>query len=198
VGHHHHGKHGNPEDFDRYLERLEAPERAEWQKPDEVVAALKLSPRDVACEVGAGPGYFSLRMARAAAHVFAVEVEPRMLALLRTRLTDARLANVTPVLALDDDPLLPDACCDLVLFVNTFHHFSDGAAYLRRVSRALKPGGRIVNIDLHEGELPVGPPPEMKLSRDAFAKLAATAGLRIAREHTFLPYQYFLELQTPV
>ena len=187
--------HGNPHDFAEYLARLEGAERAQWQKPDEVVAALKLSPRDVACEIGAGPGYFSLRMARRAAHVFAVEVEPRMLALLRDRMTEARLANVTPILALDTDPLLPDACCDLALFVNAFHHFPEGVAYLRRLARALRPGGRIVNIDFHDGDLPVGPPPEQRLSRDAFLKIAARAGLRVVAEETFLPYQYFLSLE---
>lgn len=192
---HGHDHYGNPADLEDYLRRLEGSERAEWQKPDESVAALGLLPGDTACEIGAGPGYFALRLARAAGHVFAVEVHPRMLEVLRERIAAAGVSNLTPVLALQDDPLLPPASCDLALIVNTFHHFPDGVSYLRRVARALKPGGRVVNIDFHERELPVGPPPEHKLSRDAFLLIAGEAGLRLHREHTFLPWQYFLELK---
>ena len=192
---HGHDPYGNPADLQDYLQRLEGKERAGWQKPDQVVAALALRPSDTACEIGAGPGYFALRLARAAGHVFAVEAHPRMIGILRERIAAAGAKNVTPVLGLQDDPLLPPASCDLVLIVNTFHHFPDGADYLRRVARALKPGGRVVNIDFHERELPVGPPPEQKLSREAFLRIAGEAGLQLACEHTFLPWQYFLVLK---
>ncbi|HEY6908307.1 MAG TPA: methyltransferase domain-containing protein [Myxococcales bacterium] len=192
---HEHDPYGNPADLEDYLRRLEGSERAGWQKPDECVAALGLGPGDSACEIGAGPGYFALRLARKAGHVFAVEVHPRMLEILRERISKAGVSNLTPVLALRDDPLLAPASCDLALIVNTFHHFPDGVLYLRRLTRSLKPGGRVVNIDFHERELPVGPPPEHKLSRDAFLRIAGKAGLRLDREHTFLPWQYFLELR---
>jgi ubiquinone/menaquinone biosynthesis C-methylase UbiE len=195
---HKHDRYGNPEDLKEYLERLEGSDRAAWQKPDEVVAALSLRPGDVACEIGAGTGYFSLRLARAVGergHVFAVEAHPRMLEVLRERIVAARVSNLTPVFALAEDPLLPPASCDMALIVNTFHHFPDGVAYLRRLVRALKPDGRIVNIDFREGELPVGPPPEQKLSRDAFLRTAHEAGLRLHSEKSFLPYQYFLVMR---
>ena len=198
MGHHHHHRDpcGDPHDFADYLHRLEGDDRVEWQKPDEVVAALGLRPTDVAADIGAGPGYFTLRMARAAAHVFAVDEKPQMLDALLERMAGQGAHNVTPVLSLAAEPLLPPASCDLALIVNSFHHFPDGAEYLRRLARALRPGGRIVNIDFHERELPIGPPPEMKLSRGQFLEIAAKAGLQLAKEHTFLPMQYFLELRT--
>jgi len=189
---------GNPRDLQEYLQRLEGADRAQWQVPDQVIVALGLRPGDVACEIGAGPGYFSLRLARAVGEngqVFAVEVHPRMLEVLRDRIEAAHVSNVTPVFALPEDPLLPPSSCDLVLIVNTFHHFTDGVAYLRRLARALKPGGRIVNIDFFEGELPVGPPPEHKLSREAFLRIAHDAGLRLDGEQAFLQHQYFLTLR---
>lgn len=194
----HHGKHGNPEDLDAYIARMEEPERAQWQKPDEVVAALGLKAGQVACDIGAGPGYFSLRMARVVGdvgRVFAVDVEPRILEALRKRIEASGARNVTPVLALADDALLPSGACDLILIVNTYHHFPDGPAYLRRLSRSLRPGGRIVNIDFHKRELPVGPPLDHKVSREAFIRDAQSAGLKLVAEHQYLPYQYFLVLQ---
>jgi ubiquinone/menaquinone biosynthesis C-methylase UbiE len=193
----HHGHHGNPDDLDGYIAKMEEPARDEWQKPDEVVRALALSPAAVVCDVGAGPGYFALRIARAVdkGRVFAVDVEPRMLERLRERIAKAGARNLTPVLALDDDPLLPKAACDLVLVVDTFHHFSDGAAYLRRLGESLRPGGRLVNIDFHKRELPVGPRLEHKVAREDFLAQAKRAGFEVIDEPTFLPYQYFLTLK---
>src|SRR5256885_902941 len=190
-----HGKHRNHEDLDSYIARMEDPDRAAWQKPDEVLRALQLAPGQVACDIGAGPGYFALRMARIAAQVFAVDVEPRMLQGLVKRIVKSGLRNVTPVFAVDDDPLIPIGVCDLIFVANTYHHFPDGPAYLRRLAHSLKPGGRIANIDFHKRELPVGPPVEHKVARDGFLADGSAAGLDLVAEHDFLPYQYFLVLR---
>jgi ubiquinone/menaquinone biosynthesis C-methylase UbiE len=187
--------HGNPDDLEGYIARMEEPARADWQKPDEVIGSLHLEAGDSICDIGAGPGYFSLRAARAVqpeGRVWAVDVVPRMLEILRQRIQAAGVRNVTPVLALDGDPLLPDGTCDVALIVDTYHHFPDGTAYLRRLARTLKKGGRIVHIDFHKRELPVGPPVEHKVAREQVLRDAEAAGLVLAGELTFLPYQYFL------
>ncbi|MFL5427779.1 MAG: class I SAM-dependent methyltransferase [Myxococcales bacterium] len=192
---HQHGKHGNPEDVDSYIARMEEPERAAWQKPDEVLKALGLAQGQVVCDIGAGPGYFALRAARLGTQVFAVDVEPRILQALQKRIAKSGLRTVTPVLGLDDNPLIPERACDLVLVVDTYHHFPDGPAYLQRLARSLKPGGRIANIDFHKRELPVGPPVQHKVTRDDFLRDAQAAGLELDKEYDFLPYQYFLVLR---
>lgn len=198
-GHGHgHGTHGNPPDLESYLARLEGEDRIAWQKPDEVVGALGLRPGDSACDIGVGPGYFALRLARAVGprgRVYAIDVEPRMIEILRERLRAEGLSNVRPILARGGKPALPPRRCDVILVVNTFHHFPDGPATLRALARRLAPGGRIVNVDFHDRELPVGPPPDHKISREAFIALARRAGLEVAAEHAFLPYQYFLVLK---
>jgi len=191
-----HDRLGNPEDFAAYLAKLDDPARLEWQRPDEVVAALGLGPGGLAADVGAGPGIFTLRMARAvgpSGRVHAIDAEPRMLELLRGRAAAAGLANVHPHLAAGGVPVLPEPV-DVVLVVNTFHHFPDGPGTLRSLAGRLRPGGRLVNLDFQAGELPVGPPAEAKVSREEFLSAAAAAGLAVAGERTFLPYQYFLVL----
>jgi SAM-dependent methyltransferase len=125
--------------------------------------------------------------------VFGLDVEPRMTALLAERARDAGLANVTPVLAPDGDGL-PPRPCDLILLVNAFHHFPDGPGYLRRLAGALAPGGRIALVDFREGELPVGPPPEHRVTRAQIDRAVQAAGLRVDRELRLLPYQHFLLL----
>ena len=141
-------RHGNPEDLEAYLAKLEDPDRIAWQKPDEVVRALGLREGAVACDLGAGPGVFALRLARAvgpSGRVHAIDVEPLMLEILARRLKDEGVSNVRAHLAKD-------------------------------------------------GELPVGPPPDHRVSRAAFLGAAARAGLEVVREETFLPYQFFLLL----
>jgi len=189
----------NPRDLKRYVAAQEEPARAAWQKPDEVLRALHLRPGQTACDIGAGPGYFTLRLARAVApggHVFAVDVEPKILDALRDRVAKAGARNVTPVLGLGDDPLLPAAACDLILIVDTYHHFRDGAAYLRRLRAAMAPGGRLVNVDFHKRSTPVGPPLAHRLAREDFLRAADAAGFKLLEEPTFLENQYFLVLGT--
>ena len=101
-------------------------------------------------EIGSGPGYFTLRLARAvgpSGRVYAVDAEPALLEVLRERLRRAGLHNVTPVLGLGDDPLLPAGACHLAVIVNAYHHVADGPALRRRLARSLVPRGRAVNID---------------------------------------------------
>jgi ubiquinone/menaquinone biosynthesis C-methylase UbiE len=191
------GAHGNPRDFRLMLGRLEDPDRLRWQRPARLVQSLGLRPGQTVAEIGAGSGYFVRRFARIVGprgRVYAVDVEPRMLPILIERLRRGGIKNVTPVLGRDDDPLLPARSCDLVLVVNTYHHFPGGPRYLRRLRRLLRPGGRLVNVDFHRRETPVGPPVERRVARETFLRDARRAGFRLVREATFLPYQYCLVL----
>jgi ubiquinone/menaquinone biosynthesis C-methylase UbiE len=187
----------NPRDLQAYVAAQEEPGRQAWQKPDQVLQALHVRPGQTVCDIGAGPGYFALRLSTVVGpggHVFAVDVEPKILDALRERLVKAGARNVTPVLGLGDDPLLPRAACELILIVDTYHHIRDGAAYLRRLLAALAPGGRIADIDFHKRRTPLGPPLEHRLAREEFLRDAATAGLQVIEEPTFLENQYFLVL----
>jgi cyclopropane fatty-acyl-phospholipid synthase-like methyltransferase len=182
-------------DLAGYIASLEEPGRAEWQKPDEVIRALKLGPGETLCDVGSGPGYFALRAARlldASGWVYAEDVEASMIDALRDRVSQARLANVTPILGLPDDPLLPRSSCDVILVVNTYHLFPNGPAFLRRLAKSLKPGGRLANIDFHKRETPQGPILARRVAREAFLADAQRASYALVGEEKFLPYQYFL------
>jgi predicted methyltransferase len=193
------GQYGNPSNLDEYIAELSSPARDAWQKPDQVVGALGLKAGDTACDIGSGPGYFTLRLARAvgpSGFVYAIDVEARMLQALRERIERARVRNVAPVLAVADDPLLPPGACDVVLVVNTYHHFPNRAGYLMRLRQSLKPHGRLVNIDYQKRQTPTGPPLDHRVAREAFLTEAKTAGLSLTGEQSFLPYQYFLVLQT--
>jgi ubiquinone/menaquinone biosynthesis C-methylase UbiE len=185
-------------DLAGYIASLEEPGRAEWQKPDEVIRALKLGPGETLCDVGSGPGYFALRAARlleGMGWVYAEDVEASMIDALRDRVSQARLSNVTPILGLPDDPLLPKTSCDVILVVNTYHLFPNGPAFLRRLGKSLKPGGRLANIDFHKRETPQGPVLARRVARESFLSDAQRASFKLVAEEKFLPYQYFVILK---
>jgi ubiquinone/menaquinone biosynthesis C-methylase UbiE len=187
----------NPKDLEGYIAAQEAPDRAAWQKPEQVLDALALRPGQVVCDIGAGPGYFALRAAKRVGdkgRVFAVDVEPKILDALRARIEKAGVRNVTPVLALAADPLLPPGSCDLVLIVDAYHHFPDRPKYLGRLAALLRPDGRLADVDWHKVKVGFGPPPEHRIAREDFLADAGKAGLRLVAEPKFLPYQYFLVL----
>jgi ubiquinone/menaquinone biosynthesis C-methylase UbiE len=187
-----HQRHGDPT---AYIASLDDPARDAYQKPDEVLKALALRPGEVVADIGAGSGYFTVRFARAvgdAGRVYAVDVSPEMVRHLNRRLRDAGIRNVWTVLADPDDPLLPDASVDRFVIVDTWHHIEDQPKYLGLLKKMLKPGGQVVHIDFQKRDLPVGPPESMKIAREDLVKQMEVAGFRLAAEHGFLPYQYFL------
>ena len=187
-----------PESTSAYIQALEDPHRSEWQKPEEVVAKLALHPGEAVADLGAGSGYFTVRLARAVGppgKVYAVDIEQGMLNYLQQRAQDEHLANIAPILAAPHDPKLPPASVDLIFICNTLHHIPDRATYYPLLARALRPGGRLVNIDFHKRPLPLGPPMEMKIAKGAMIEEAKAAGFRVVEDFDFLPYQYFLVLQ---
>ena len=193
-----HGRHGNPSDVARMVRRQLQRGRRNWQKPERVLRALGLRRGQVVADVGAGPGFWTIPLARRVGprgHVFALDPEPGALDVLRRRLAKARVRNATPVLNDDNAPLLPEDSCDVVMIVNVYHHFTDPARFLRRVVRCLRRGGRLVNIDWADRDTPKGPPAHRRIAPAVFLRHARRAGLELIAEHRFLPYQYFMVLR---
>ncbi len=187
-----HKLHADPK---AYIALLEDPARDAYQKPHEVMVALGLKAGDRIADIGSGSGYFTLRFAQhvgEAGRVFAVDISPEMVTFLNRRVRDANLDNVRTILALPDDPLLASASVDRIFICETWHHISSHAQYLATIRKALRPGGQVIIIDFQKTNMPVGPPMEMRISRDEVVKEFQDAGFRLAKEHTMLPYQYFL------
>jgi ubiquinone/menaquinone biosynthesis C-methylase UbiE len=177
-----------PRSAEEYAKVLENPERDKWQRPHEVITALKLRPDEVVADIGAGSGYFTRRLARHAAKVYAVDIDAKLL----ERIAKAGLKNVETVLASGGDPKLPAGAVDTVFICDVLHHIEGRPAYYEKLKASLKPGGRVVIVDFHKRKLPVGPPESMKLSEEQVAQEFAAAGFQTAETHEFLPYQYFL------
>jgi arsenite methyltransferase len=190
-----HQMHRLHQDSQAYIRLLEDPQRDSYQKPHEVLTALKFKPGEVVADIGAGSGYFTFRLAHhvgAAGKVYAVDVNSEMIRHINRHMRSHAVRNVVSVLADPDDPLLPEKSVDRVFICNVWHHIENPIGYIDRLKNSLKRGGEVVMIDFHKKDLPVGPPVQMKIAREVLIEQMQKSGFRLAREHTFLPYQYFL------
>jgi ubiquinone/menaquinone biosynthesis C-methylase UbiE len=178
-----------------YIGMLEDPKRDAYQKPHEVLTALNIKPGEVIADIGAGSGYFTFRLAHFAGDkgkVYAVDVSPDMVKHVNRRIRDSNATNVVSILADPDDPLLADQSVNRFFICDVWHHVDNPTKYLSLMKKMLKPGGEIVMIDFHKKEIPVGPPLKMKIAREDLIKKVESNGFKLTKEHTFLPYQYFL------
>ncbi len=183
------------QDSKAYIAFLEDPKRDEYQKPHEVIMALDLKEGERIADIGAGSGYFAFRIGRhvgATGRVFAVDISPDMIIHMNRAIRDMGVGNVTTILAPPDDPLLADNSIDRFVICDTWHHIENQTKYLALMKRMLKPKGQVVMIDFEKRELPVGPPVDMKIAKDDLIAQMRANGFELLKEHTFLPYQYFL------
>ena len=187
-----HRLHNDPK---AYMKALDDPKRDEYQKPHEVLTALNIKPGEVIADIGSGTGYFTFRLAHHVGDkgkVYAVDVSPDMIRHINRRSRDTKSTNIVTILADKDDPLLPEQSVNRIFICDVWHHVENQTKYLAAMKKMLKPGGEIVMIDFHKKELPFGPPLQMKIAREDLIKQLEANGFRMAKEHSFLPHQYFL------
>jgi len=178
---------------------LERPERVAEERPDEVVARMALRPADTVGDIGAGTGYFSFRLSAALAQgrVYAVDVQPEMLEIIRRRRAELGVANVVEIQGSETDTRLPDACCDVVLMVDVYHELAFPFEMMQSVVRALKPGGRLILIE-YRGEDPAIPIRRLHKMTEAQARREMEVVGLVWRETLgFLPTQHFMVFEKP-
>jgi ubiquinone/menaquinone biosynthesis C-methylase UbiE len=181
-----------------YITMLEREERDEFQKPDQVMAALKWKPGERVADVGAGSGYFTIPVAKAVGpegKVWAIDVVQNMLDFIESRLEAEEIENVELKLVPRDDPQLTEGGVDTILMVDTLHYVKDRVAYAAKLKAGLAPSGRLVIIDYipkSMEERPWGPTPEQQISRETVDREMAQVGLKPIESFDFLPEQYFV------
>ena len=180
------------DDAERWAKSFDDPARDAWQMPARVVEALALPPGQVVADVGAGTGYFTVRLARAPAapKVFAVDIERSMVEYVRRRAAQEGLKNIVAVEGAADRTNLPEPV-DVVLVVDTYHHIPHRVAYFTELKKVLKPSARVAIIDFRKGA-PDGPPEEFRLTPDQISEELGKAGFALQTQHDFLPRQNYL------
>jgi len=179
---------------------LEGPDRDLWQLPDEIMDSLGIAEGSVVADIGAGGGWFTVRLARRVGVngiVYAEDIQPPMLEATMRRVAREGLGNVRRVMGTSENPRLPAGAIDAALIVDTYHEFDRRDALLRNIATSLKPNGRVGVVDFKRDGLGPGPALEDRVDPDEVVRDAEAAGLRLVRRETFLPYQFLLVFSRP-
>jgi SAM-dependent methyltransferase len=184
--------HRSFEGADKWAKEFDNPERDAWQKPEEILGALNLQPTSVVADIGAGTGYFSVRLAKRIPEgkVLAADIEPDMVRYLGERALREHLTNLVPVQASADAANLPDQA-DVVLVVDTYHHIGNRIQYFSKLKSSLRTAGRLVIIDF-KADSPIGPPVQHRISPQKVTDELKAAGYLLMETLKFLPRQYCL------
>jgi ubiquinone/menaquinone biosynthesis C-methylase UbiE len=175
---------------------LERPDRALWQKPDQIMDAVHVADGSTVADIGAGAGWFTIRLAQRVGPkgmVYAQDVQRLMLDAIKRRVQREGLENITTVQAHGNDPNLPANTLDAILMVDAYQEVDNRVVYLRNLANALKPTGRIGIVNWKPGRGGPGPDASERVAQSVVETDAAAAGLKVL-DHEDLPYQYLLVL----
>jgi len=198
-GHHHGHHHGGPlvhrfEKAEDWAKDFDDPARDAWQRPSDVITAMRIEPGMTVADIGAGTGYFEPYLSRAVGskgRVLALDIEPDMVRYMKERAAREKLGNVDAILAPADDVGVPAASADRVLVVDTWHHIHQREQYAARLASALRPGGMVAIVDFTL-ESKRGPPPDHRLAPDTVMAELRAGGFTAELASESLPDQYIV------
>jgi len=180
---------------------LDAPDREQWQHPDQIMDALQIADGSVVADLGAGGGWFTLRLARRVGprgRVYAEDVQSQMVERIARLVAREGLANVVTVLGTATDPSLPTSV-DAALIVDSYHEMElenglrrDPVTLLKNVAGILTPAGRLGIVDFKPGGGGPGPAPEERPDPNAIVRACVSAGLQFIRREEVPPFEFLL------
>lgn len=178
---------------------LERPDREQEEAPSKAIAMMELKATDVVADIGAGTGYFSFRLARKVPQgkVLAEDIDPDMIKDLAATIRKNGIKNVEPVLGTTEDPKLPAGAVDVVLMVDAYHEFDHPREMMESIVRALKPGGRVIDLEYRAEDPLVLIKPHHKMSEAQAIKEMRAVGLVHLKTSEDLPQQHFMVFQKP-
>ncbi|MDE3153596.1 MAG: class I SAM-dependent methyltransferase [Acidobacteriota bacterium] len=176
---------------------LDAPDRDLWQKPDFIMDELGIADGSVVADLGAGSGWFTVRLSRRVGPnglVYAEDIQPQMIEVINRRIDLEGMHNVKTILGTPDDPYLPAGKLDAVLIVDAYHEIENPVALLRHVADALKPDGRVGVVDFTPGDGGPGPSAADRPDPASIVRTAGEAGLHLVKHENVPPYEFLLIL----
>ena len=179
---------------DEWIATLEAPDRVAGLKIPDVVAGMQLSPGDVVADLGAGSGLFAVPLSKAVSakgKVLAVEIDRNFFPHIQQKAKAAGVTNVQTVAGEPLDARLPEPV-DVALLHDVLHHIENPPAYVKSLTKYLKPTSRIVIIDYLSKQGPHRDDPALQVGREQAAQLLAAIGFKPIGELGLFPDKYFV------
>jgi ubiquinone/menaquinone biosynthesis C-methylase UbiE len=168
---------------------LDRADREAREQPEKVLDYLAIAPSSTVADVGAGTGYFTVRMAKRAKEVLATELQPEMLRLLDHRVSSEKLTNVRLIRSTEHEAKLPERCCDLVLMVDVYHELTDPPGVMAGIRRALTPAGRLALVEYKGEDASIPIKPEHKMTLAQIKKELEPLGFAFVASYEELPDQ---------
>ncbi len=179
------------------LHRLVSEERAEWQSVERFLEILRPESEKHYADIGCGPGYFTLPVAervRPQGRVYAIDIEPEMLAECERRAREQGLYDVVILVESSEHEIpLPDGGVDVAWLANVYHELEAPVEFLEEIKRVLRPEGQLLVIDWKAVETPVGPPLEHRVSLEKILAALKRAGFARERVHDIYPFHHVIE-----
>ena len=171
--------------------------RVIWQKPDMIINMLGDLADKTVVDIGAGTGYFSLKLAQQAKKVIAVDIDPRFTNYLDSvkvlELPETKQNALETRLATPSDPRLNESEADLAVVVNTYMYFDNRTKYLKTLREGISEGGKILIVDFKKKRTPIGPPSTIRIPLYKVEEELYGAGFKNVKTYdTALDYQYIL------
>jgi ubiquinone/menaquinone biosynthesis C-methylase UbiE len=174
---------------------LDREERQRQEQPEKAITELNLKPGMLVGDVGAGTGFYSLRLAKAVAPdgiVYANDIQPGMLDRVNANAAAQHVANIVTVLGTESNPRLPAGKLDLVVMVDVYHELSRPQRMLDHIREALKPGGRLVLLEFRKEDPTVPIRPEHKMTTDEVKAEVVPQGYEFEKVVDTLPWQHIV------
>lgn len=179
---------------------LEGPDRAAWQRPDQIMDALGIGEGSVVADLGAGGGWFTVRLSQQVGPngiVYAEDIQPQMIDAITRRVRRENFRNVRTILGTPVDPKLPARSIDAVLIVDAYHEIEQPRILLANVAKGLKPTGVIGIVDFKKDGGGPGPDMDERVDPEKVIADARAVGLEFRKRENFLRYQYLLIFGLP-
>lgn len=176
------------------IKNFESKERDEYQQPEKVIEFLGDLSEKTIMDIGAGSGYFSVKLAQKAKKVIAADVNHEFQDYLKERIEKENIKNIELRKIPYDSPALQDKEVDIIFMVNTYHHIENRSDYFTKAKKGLKENGELIIIDFFKTETPVGPPVKHKVAIDEVIADLEKAGFNnFTKEVDLLAYQYIIK-----
>ena len=183
-----------PLDKQEFIGRLLSPERAETLDPLVIMSFCPINIHDTVADIGCGPGYFALPLAKYVAHgkLYALDTDDEMLEALRERVTAAKLGNIEILKNDGANFPLPEASLDGLLLAFVIHDSEERLAFLEAAAKLLKRSGWCCVLEWYRKETEYGPPLEMRIEPEEMMAIGKDAGLTLLRQRDLKGTQYML------
>lgn len=151
--------------FNNKVAKFESPDRLAELNPKHTLTKIGFKDGMTLCDIGAGTGVFTFAAANISrSSIYALDISDEMIQLLNSRIAERELNKIHVAKVIDGELPVESNSCDIAIMVTVFHEVDNKQQMLSEIRRILKSTGKLMIIEFHNRQTPIGPPVERRLS----------------------------------